>query len=356
MEKSKENQKKQKTNEYYYYDRSKPEGFAGAHLLLKRGLPDSKQWLRAQPAYTLHKDVRKIYPTRSYQVGALHELWQADLMEMKPYAKINKGYRYILTVIDVFSRLAWALPIKSKKGVEISQSLNSLFRDQVPTYLQTDQGKEFYNKNVKQVLKKYNVKHYSVFSKFKCALVERFNRTLRSRISRYFTYTGKKVWYDALSDIVRAYNKTPHRGHGLRPVDVTNEFGTWLAQQQPSSSLKSTTKIKVGDYVRISYDKSVLNKNFAQNWSEEIFQVVGVDIKTLPVMYILQDLEDGEVISGKFYKEELQVVSGPQRVYRIEKIIRSRGKGKNRQHYVKWVGYADKHNSWISAANIERNE
>ena len=107
------------------------------------------------------------------------------------------------------------------------------------------------------------------------------------------------------------------------------------------------------DHVRISrIAGSPFIKNFDQNWSEEVFQIVGMDNKTTPVMYIIQDL-DGNVIQGKFYKEELQVVAKPE-IFRIEKIIRSWGKGVDKQYLVKWYGYSDIHNSWIKASAIER--
>lgn len=344
----------------YYFDRKKIEGFAGAHRLIKK-FPKALAWLRAQPTYTLHKDVRRRYPTRNYKTSGIGDLWQVDLMEMIPYAKVNKGYKYILTVIDVFSRYVWAMPVKSKSASAMSLAFSDLLKRVpfTPLHIQTDQGKEFYNKSVKAIFQKYGINHYSVFSKYKCALVERFNRTLRQRLKRYFTYKSTKIWYDALDDIIRVYNETPHRGiNNMRPIDVDkiSESKLWQQQQQQKTTTKkSSSPLSLGDFVRISHESGPFRKNFAQNWSEEIFVIVGVDSKDYPIMYYIQDLQ-GNLIDGKFYKEELQVVSGPQEQYRIEKIIRTKGQGKYKQHYVKWIGYDKSHNSWIFDHDIIREK
>jgi len=105
---------------------------------------------------------------------------------------------------------------------------------------------------------------------------------------------------------------------------------------------------KVGDFVRISrLSISPFRKNFDQNWSEEVFRIAAIDQSDFPVMYLLQDIND-EIIQGKFYHQELQQI-GDQlpSVYRIEKIIRTRGKGKHKQYFVKWLGYDNSRNSWI---------
>jgi hypothetical protein len=286
--------------------------------------------------------------------GGINDLWQADLMEMIPYSKINKGYKYILNIIDVFSRYVRAAPLRQKSAVEVSAALEKIFQQTKPRHLQTDQGKEFYNASVQRLLERYKINHYSVYSKQKCAHVERFNRTLRSKLNRYFTFTGKKVWHSALGELISTYNKSPHRGiNKIAPQNVTaeNEMALWQSQnttkQAPAPPTPST--IKVHDYCRISRDRGAFLKNFDQNWSEEIFQIIAIDSSTSPVMYYLHDLK-GEQIKGKFYKQELQVVAAPSDVYRIEKVLQTRGRGKHKQHLVKWYGYKEK--SWIPANAI----
>lgn len=328
-----------------YYDLDDPRGFGGAKDF-------DRNWLQAQPTYTLHKPLRKKFPTRKYKVSGLNDLWQMDLMEMIPYASINKGYRYILTCIDVFSRYARAIPVKRKSSGYMYHAIANVIKDQKPVHVQTDSGKEFYNKQVQQLFKESNINHYTVFSQFKAAIVERFNRTLREKLNRYFTHTGKKVWYTVLQRIIATYNRTKHKGIGYnKPGDVVADFKYWSQSNMKIVPLKKTS-LKLNDYVRISrISQSPFKKNFDQNWSEEVFRIMGIDHADTPTMYLLEDLT-GEKIQGKFYKEELQRVSLPK-VFRIEKIIKTRGRGKYKQYYVKWHGYSSKHNSWVSKDKLQ---
>jgi hypothetical protein len=285
-----------------------------------------------------------------------------DLMEMIPYSRVNKGYKYILTCIDVFSRFAHAQPTKTKSGLEVKQAIDKMIEDYaaaavIPRHVQTDLGKEFYNSHVQGYFKKCKINHYTVNSQFKAALVERFNRTLREKLTRYFTYTGKKVWYKVLPSLIDTYNKTKHRGiFNMRPIDITpaTEMSLWKLQQNEGKTKSSKSAIiHLQNYVRISkLVNSPFKKNFDQNWSDEVFRVIRIDTTMSPTMYVLEDM-DKNVIVGKFYKDELQDIGkSPPEVFRIEKILRSKGVGKYKQHLVKWVGYDNSHNSWISASTL----
>lgn len=346
-----------------YYDPTNVGALGGIRRLSKASKVSSQKntqnWLRTQLTYSLLRPYRKTFPTRKYLTSGPNELWQMDLMEMIPYARINKGYRYILTCIDVFSRYARAQPIKRKNGEDVSKAVQIMFKasSSTPRYVQTDLGKEFYNKHVQSVFTKHGVKHYTVYSQFKAALVERFNRTLRDKLNHYFTHQGNKVWYKILPTLIDTYNRSKHRGiNGRCPIDITqdNAFELWQEQQQQQQPQKeSKSPLPLMNYVRISrIAKGPFNKNFDQNWSEEVFRVVARDDKVKPTMYIIEDLNHN-AIAGKFYREELQDI-GPQvpTVYRIEKILRTQGKGKDKRHFVKWHGYDSSYNSWVSASSL----
>ena len=355
---------KEEEEEYMknYYDLSNEGGYGGIKRLVKSSkhanIQSTSKWLRTQPTYSLHKPFRKRFPTRKYKTSSINDLWQMDLMEMIPYASINKGYRYILTCIDVFSRLARAEPLKSKNSRDVTSAIGKMLKvGAIPRHIQTDLGKEFYNKDVQSLFKKHKINHYTVYSQFKAALVERFNRTLREKLNRYFTHKGKKTWYDILPTIIDTYNHTKHRGINLRrPVDIgnENEQDVWEEQQQSTLTQQSSSHTHpLLTYVRISrIAKGPFNKNFDQNWSEEVFRIVAVDKKSYPPMYTIEDLSNN-VIEGKFYHQELQDIGPkPPQVYRIEKIIKSRGKGEAKEYFVKWHGYDSTHNTWIPAKNL----
>jgi len=337
--------------ETIWQDPSHPAGFGGVSKLQEASGESRKKtqrWLSNQLAYSLHKPMRKRFPTRSYKTSGINDLWQMDLLEMIPFAKVNNGYKYILTCIDVFSRFARALPLKTKSANDVADALQIMFKHQKPKHVQTDEGKEFYNAKVGALLKKHGINHYSVYSQYKAAHVERFNRTLRERLTKYTTWIGNKKWVLVLPKIIHAYNNSKHRAIGLKPIEVTDEnaMELWLKQ---NSDKKSKAKYKIGMYVRISKIRgSPFIKNFDQNWSDEVFKISKVDLNQNPVMYVLEDNE-GEELKGKFYEPELQVIDEPT-VYRIQKILKTKGLGKDKQYYVKWHGYSTP--SWIKSTDI----
>ncbi|XP_036146768.1 uncharacterized protein LOC118646926 [Monomorium pharaonis] len=129
---------------------------------------------RQQFVEELHAPARRNFPRRRVIVCGYDDLWQADIVEMIPYSRFNRGYHYILIVIDVLSKRAWGVPLKSKSGSETADAISEIIREsgRRPKNLQTDMGKEFYNANVQKVLKKHNINHYSTYSVMKASVVE----------------------------------------------------------------------------------------------------------------------------------------------------------------------------------------
>ena len=339
--------------EQIWTDPENPAGFKGVKKLWKathNSKSETQKWLSNQLAYSLNKPMLKRFQTRPYKTFGIDDLWQMDLMEMIPYSGINKGYKYILTCVDVFSRFARAIPIKSKSANDMEAAVKTIFKEGHPDNLQTDLGKEFYHSKVKNIINHLKINHYSVFSQYKAAYVERFNRTLRDALKKYFVDTGNKTCINVLSKVIDSYNHTGHKGlNGARPVDVSsdNSMKLWLLRQQPKVIKKP--KYKIGDHVRISrISASPFIKNFNSNWSDEVFQITKINTKQNPIMYVIKDHEEN-IIVGKFYEQELQVIPQPT-LFRIEKIIISKGTGKYKQLYVKWHGYEKP--SWIAASQV----
>ncbi|XP_025163398.1 uncharacterized protein LOC112590600 [Harpegnathos saltator] len=128
----------------------------------------------------LDAPAKRYFPRRRVIVRGYDDLWQADLVEMRPYSRFNRGYHYILTIIDVLSKYAWAVPMKSKSSKEAVEVFARIFQEsgRCPKNFQTDQGKEFYN--LQKLLKKHGINHYSTYSVMKASVVGRFNRTLKN--------------------------------------------------------------------------------------------------------------------------------------------------------------------------------
>ena len=341
-----------------YYNPKQPSGFASiAKLSKESGVNPQKvkKWLEAQPTYTLHRMARKKYPTRRYIVHDIDEQWQADLADVSLISSQNKGYNFILTVIDIFSRYAWARPLKTKSGKEVTAAFKDIFREgRIPKRIQTDQGKEFENRNIARLFNEHGIELFSVKSAYKAAIVERFNRTLKSKLWKYFTMSLKEKWTDVLQDIVSSYNNSVHRSIGIRPIDVTPENASDLREKvygKKDKVVKKMNIINIGDLVRISKVKSVFAKGYLPNWTEEVFTVVDVNTKYSPTTYKLKDF-NGEVIDGSFYLHEIQKVTQSDDVFLVEKVLRTEKRNNEKWCFVKWRGYPSSMNSWVRKSDI----
>lgn len=141
----------------------------------------------------LHRQARRNFKRRRVITKGIDDLWQADLVEMGNYSAFNRGYRFLLTIIDTFSKYAWAVPLKSKNASDVTNAMKSIFikESRSPVHLQTDDGKEFFNKEFQNLMRKYRINHYSTYSVIKASIIERFNRTLKGLMWKEFSYHGK---------------------------------------------------------------------------------------------------------------------------------------------------------------------
>lgn len=340
-----------------YYDPKHPAGFSSIEKLAKASgysKAKVKTWLKAQPTYTLHRQAGKRYPTRKYIVHDIDEQWQADLADVALIANKNDDNHFILTVIDIFSRYAWARPLKNKSGKEVAKAFNDIFQEgRIPQRIQSDQGKEFENRHVEALFNQHNIELFSVKSAYKAAIVERFNRTLKHKLWRYFTMSTKQKWTHILQDAVHSYNNSVHRTIGCRPADVTPALVDRIREKAFKRRAASNKKsdIKVGDKVRISKVKSVFAKGYLPNWTEEIFIVESINRKTSPITYKLKDYR-GETIEGSFYRQEIESVIHDDDEYIVERVIRTQRRGNEQWCFVKWEGYPSTMNSWVRKSDI----
>ena len=313
------------------------------------------QWTN-ELADELHKPIRRKFQKRVVFVKGVDEIWAADLVDMQSFSKYNNGFKYILMIIDVFSKYGWAIPLKTKNGINIANALSIIFiKNKPPTMLWTDFGGEFYNKDVSKVLIKHHVKLYSIRNEEKASVVERWNRTIKYQMWKYFSANNTKRYVDILQKLIDKYNNTKHRSIGCTPL-VAREPASYkhvfdkLYKNKFEERLK-IPKFRVGDLVRISKKKKTFEKGFTPNWTEEVFTINKVKT-TKPPTYTIQDMK-GDPIEGSFYGAELQ--KSTQDTYRIEKIIKKRlMKDGNKEALVKWKGYDNKFNSWVPLSELKR--
>ena len=314
-----------------------------------------KKWLMKQDTYTLHKPARRRYKRNRVIVGGMDELWQMDLADMQTMAAENDGYRYLLVCIDVFSKYLWVIPLKTKTGPALVTAFKKILESgRKPEKIQTDQGTEFFNKHFKELMKKEEIQLYNTYNETKASVVERVIRTLKTRMWRYFTAKKTMRYIDVLQDLVDSYNKSKHRSIQKKPMNVTqkNEREVWYTLYgEDEKEGPVNYKFEVGDQVRISKMKHRFEKGYMPNFSKEIF-TVSQQIPRHPPVYKLKDY-DQEELNGTFYNEELQKVIKEDDVYEVEKVLKTRGKGKTKEVFVKWLGYPAKFNSWIPASEVK---
>ena len=220
----------------------------------------------------------------------------------------------------------------------------------------TDQGTEFFNKSFQTLLKNEGIELFNTFNETKASIVERVIRTFKTKMWRYFTAKKTMRYLDMLPDLVYSYNHSEHRSIGRPPALVNSENEDEVFRTLYHNVLDNVQpvkyKFKIGDQVRISKIKRKFEKGYLPNYSKEIF-TVSKKVPRNPPVYKLKDY-DGEELKGTFYDKELQKVIKHDDMYEVEKILKKRGKGKNVEYLVKWSGYPDKFNSWVSASEINK--
>lgn len=210
-------------------------------------------------------------------------------------------------------------------------------------------GKEFYNTHMDQLLRKWNINRYSTFSTKKAAIVERFNRTLKKKIYMEFSMNGNHKWVDKLPYLVNEYNTTKHRTIKMTPREVDSdneqELLNTVYNYKRIIPYRIAVDFKIGDHVRLSRYKHIFEKGYLPSWTTEIFTINKI-LKTDPMTYLINDYK-GNPIQGCVYAEEMQLTKQPN-IYLVEKILRK----KNKQVYVKWLGFDKEHNSWINERDV----
>ena len=250
----------------------------------------------------LHRPIIRNFNKRKLYSQFKDNIWGVDLADMQSLSRKNKGIKYLLCAIDLFSEYAFVIPIKDKKGISIVNAFNKIIKqsNRKPNKIWVDQGGEFYNNVFEKWLSDNDIIMYSTYNEGKSVVAERFIRTLKNKLYKHMTATGKNVYYNVLDDVVNKYNNTKHSTIKMKPIDVEdNNKRVYIDEHNESDS-----RFKVGDRVRISKFKNIFSKGYTPNWSKEIFIVNKIN-DTVPYTYNIKDLNDEEII-GSFYDRELQ--------------------------------------------------
>ena len=329
-------------------------------------IQDIKNFLKGQKSYTLHKSTFKKFPRRKIIAPHPKVIASSDLADMAKLGSHNSGHKYLLVVIDIFSRYAQVIPLKKKTASHTLEGLKQIL-DSEPfqgiSRLNTDEGKEYYNRPVKEYLKSKGITLYSTFSReIKASIAERFIRTLKGKLYRYMTHHNTLSYLPQLPNIVSNYNNSLHRILKSTPTQVhhsppnskyiTNLFTQMYKNPHPTPTPLSSL-LDIGQHVRIADEGR--NKPFRRGYSVqntwEIFKIKSINTSQFPPTYTLVDLQE-EPILGVFYREELVLVDIPTS-FDID-IIKTKKVGSIVKHYVSWRGYPPQFNSWIKDSDIVR--
>ena len=222
-----------------YLDPSQPASFGGLDAVYRAVKEKGKNkisrkqvqdWLSQQDVYTLHKPARRHYKRSRVIVPGIDAQFQADLVDVQNLSRYNKGYKYLLTCIDIFSKYAWVVPLKTKQGQELVKAFQMILSSgRKPNKLQTDQGTEFLNRVFQKLVRDNNIDFFTVNSGLKASVVERFNRTFKNKMYKYFTAKNTLTYINVLPQLVSSYNNTYHRSIKMKPSQVTkaNEAQVW---------------------------------------------------------------------------------------------------------------------------------
>ena len=282
-------------------------------------------------------------------VNYINEIHSTDLIDMSQYSKINRRYQYIFTNIDVFSKVAYAFPLKSKKIGDIKPCFEKIFKNNKPKYVWSDKEPACLSKEMQQFFKNNNVKIYHTNSHLKAVVIERFNKSLRELMMKEFVKNNNTVWYNILPKLIKIYNNRYHSTIKMKPIQVNKNNEKYIKENiYTYNKTNKNPKFKINDLVRISLKRRDVFDKPSSNikWSEELFKIHSIN-KSNVISYKIKDLND-EIIKGIFYEKELQKTKNTSEIYVIEKIIR---RNKNK-YLVKWRGYSDDFNSWIDKDDI----
>ena len=241
------------------------------------------------------KPPKKNYATNKTDVYYIDDIWSLDILDLKDYGtENNRGYRYVLVVIDNFSKYGWTIPLKNKNAITIKDSFENILisSKRKPKLIETDRGKEFYNNIFQDFLNKNNNKLYSRNSSYGAVFAERFNRTIRDLLKRPAFEKSDGNWIDVLSTITKQYNNRIHSSTKLTPIQASLKKNEgFVYKNLLDKRMKIKPKYEINDLVRTADLKKTFSKGDTINWSYKLYKITEIINDTLP-SYKIDNLKE----------------------------------------------------------------
>ena len=236
------------------------------------------------------KPPKKNYVTNKTDVYHIDDIWSLDILDLKDCGpKNNRGYRYVLVVIDNFSKFGWTIPLKNKNAQTIKDSFESILTNskRKPNLIETDRGKEFYNNIFQDFLNKNNIKLYSRNSSYGAVFAERFNRTIRDLLKKIVFERGDANWIDVLPTITEQYNNKIHSSTKLTPIQASLKKNEgYVYKNLLDKRKKVKPKFQINDLVRTADLKRTFSKGDTTNWSYKLYKITEIINDTIPTYHI----------------------------------------------------------------------
>ena len=310
--------------------------------------------------------------------------WEADLADMNKYSEENDNYKYILVIVDTFSRYAWTRPLRSKSAQDTAEAFEDVLKEgRTPDILRSDAGKEFTGKAFKKVLDENDILHFVAQNETKASFSERQIQTLKMKLTKDIYERQNKEWLSRLQALTLGYNNSVHSSTGMAPsrINEKNEdevrFQQYLIRAKRNKTMKirvkkdvkeqqlkkiifkarkntkASFKFEPDDLVRVSYLKDLFSRAYDVNYSHELFRIARAFRRDGLPVYTIKDYS-GDSIKGVFYEQELTAAGEPRNgVFKIDKILKSRTLKGKKQSLVKFLGWPNKFNEWIDSSSIK---
>ena len=328
-------------------------------------LKNIKEFLQTYESYGQFKNVKHNFQRSRVLVLGIDDQWDIDLADMSKYSEANDGYKYLLCAIDIFSRFAWVQPMINKTAEEIIKTFTIILSEgRKPSRLRSDAAKDFTSGKFQNFVKKEEIRHFTTNNEKQANFVERFIRTIKTKIFGFVIFKNSKRYIDSLQDIVYSYNHTFHQGiyHIPSQVNKKNEKQLWYQMYPPREytdkrKRKKTFALEIGDNVRLSILRHKLSRSYDSKWTGEVFTIYARYKRQREPIYKVKDYF-GVPLDGSLYESELlKVEKGDENpMFKIDKEIKRREKGGIEEVFVSWLGWPKKYNSWIEASTIQNIE
>ena len=229
---------------------------------------------------------RKSYATNKTDVYHIDDIWFLDILDLKDYGpENNRGYRYVLVVIDNFSKFGWTVPLKNKNAQTIKDSFENILTNskRKPNLIESDRGKEFYNNIFQIFLNKNDIKLYSRNTSLGAVFAERFNRTIRDLLKKVVFERGDANWIDVLPTITKQYNNRIHSSTKLTPIQASLKKNEgYVYKNLLDKRKKVKPKFQINDLVRTADLKKTFSKGDTTNWFYKLYKISEIINDTIP--------------------------------------------------------------------------